>query len=77
MSLKLINEIKQLNKDQREKEIIIAKKELFDLRFKKATRQPFRSHFFMKTKYKLRILLMFHQNKKDLRKTGHNFHVKK
>jgi large subunit ribosomal protein L29 len=65
MNSKNIKDIKLLDKVQLEKEIIITKKELFELRFKKATRQSFQPHFFVKLKYKLRLLLMFQGTKKN------------
>jgi large subunit ribosomal protein L29 len=64
MNFKIINEIKILDITQLEKEIITTKNELFQLRFKKATRQSFKSHSFTHLKYKLRLLLMF-QNIKN------------
>lgn len=59
MNFKVINEIKILDNEQLKKEIIETKNQLFELRFKKATRQSFQSHFFTHLKYKLRLLLMF------------------
>jgi large subunit ribosomal protein L29 len=64
MNFKVINEIKNLDTKQLEEEIIATKTQLFELRFKKATRQSFQSHSFTHLKYKLRLLLMF-QNIKN------------
>ena len=44
MSLPQFNEIKELSNLEISDAIIKAEKELFNLRFKKATRQPFKSH---------------------------------
>lgn len=67
MNSKILQKIRELNNDELEKEILLAKKELFELRFKKATRQPFKSHFFSQIKYKLRLLLMFKANKDNFK----------
>ena len=64
MNSKILQKIRELNNEELEKEILLAKKELFELRFKKATRQSFQSHSFTHLKYKLRLLLMF-QNIKN------------
>jgi large subunit ribosomal protein L29 len=65
MNFKILNEIKSLDTQQLEKEIIVTKNELFELRFKKATRQSFQSHSFTYLKYKLRLLLMFQNSKNN------------
>ena len=44
MSLPQFNEIKELSNLEISDAIIKAEKELFNLKFKKATRQPFKSH---------------------------------
>ena len=44
MSLSRFNDIKTLSNVEISEAIIITEKELFNLRFKKATRQPFKSH---------------------------------
>ena len=44
MSLSQFNDIKELSNTEISDAIIKAEKELFSLRFKKATRQPFKSH---------------------------------
>jgi large subunit ribosomal protein L29 len=76
MKFKNIKEIKLLNNEQIEKEIIIAKKQLFELRFKKATRQSFQPHSFVQLKYKLRLLLMFQENNQNFKETKHKTHTK-
>jgi len=58
MSLPKINEILSLDNDQIEKEILGAKKQLFDLRLRQATRQSFKSHSFRHTKHRIGQLLM-------------------
>jgi large subunit ribosomal protein L29 len=44
MSLPQFNEIKELSNTQISNAIIKTEKELFNLKFKQATRQPFKSH---------------------------------
>lgn len=46
-------DISQFTNDELSNEIIQTEKELFELRFKKATRQPFKSHEIRKKKRKL------------------------
>ncbi len=58
MSLPKIKEILSLETDQLEKEILAAKKQLFELRLRQATRQSFKSHMFRHTKHRLGQLLM-------------------
>lgn len=58
MSLPKIKEILSLKTDQLDKEILIAKKELFQLRFRQATRQSFKPHSFRHIKHRLSQLLM-------------------
>jgi large subunit ribosomal protein L29 len=57
MSLPQIVEIKNLNDSQLREEILKVKKEIFDLRFKKSTRQSFKPHEFKHAKHKLAQLL--------------------
>ena len=77
MNVKTIKEIELLNNKQLEKEITIAKKELFELRFKKVTRQSFQPHSFVQLKYKLRLLLMFQGNKQNFKQKKRKLHTKK
>lgn len=58
MSLPKIKEILELNDEQLENEILVLKKQLFNLRLKKATRQAFKPHSFRHTKHRLGQLLM-------------------
>ena len=53
MSLPQFNEIKELSNLEISDAIIKAEKELFNLKFKKATRQPFQSHEIKFTKRRL------------------------
>lgn len=76
MNFKTIKEIELLNNEQLEKEIIVAKKELFELRFKKVTRQSFQPHSFVQLKYKLRLLLMFQGNKQNFKQNKRKLHTK-
>jgi large subunit ribosomal protein L29 len=68
MSFKIMNEIKILTSKQLEEEIMMTKNQLFELRFKKATRQFIQAHFFTHLKYKLRLLLMFQNSKSPYKK---------
>lgn len=58
MSLPKIKEILSLKTDQLDKEILVAKKELFQLRLRQATRQSFKPHSFRHIKHRLSQLLM-------------------
>jgi|TARA_B110000027_G_C15873797_1_gene192342 large subunit ribosomal protein L29 len=63
MSLPQIEDIKTLTNDELSKEILKVKKSLFDLRFKKSTRQSFKSHEIKHLKHKLaQLLTIEHQN---------------
>ena len=53
MSLPQFNDIKELSNLEISDAIIKAEKELFNLKFKKATRQPFKSHEIKFTKRRL------------------------
>lgn len=53
MTLSKISDIKSLSDTEIAETIIKTEKELFDLRFKKATRQPFKSHQIKHTKRRL------------------------
>ena len=58
MSLPKIKEVLSLKNDELEKEILAAKKQLFDLRLRQATRQSFKPHSFRHIKHRLGQLLM-------------------
>jgi large subunit ribosomal protein L29 len=53
MGLPIFNDIITLSNTEISEAIIQAEKELFNLRFKKATRQPFKSHEIKSTKRRL------------------------
>lgn len=53
MSLPQFNDIKELSNTEISDAIIKTEKELFNLKFKKATRQPFKSHEIKFTKRRL------------------------
>ena len=53
MSLPQFNDIKSLSNIEISKNIVQIEKELFDLKFRKATRQPFKSHEIKYAKRKL------------------------
>nr|YP_011007410.1 50S ribosomal protein L29 [Sporochnus bolleanus]WAM64839.1 50S ribosomal protein L29 [Sporochnus bolleanus] len=62
MSLPKINEIKTLNKNDLENEILNIKKQLFKLRLSRATKQSFKSHQFKHVKHRLAQLLMIQKS---------------
>jgi large subunit ribosomal protein L29 len=59
------NELKSLDNESLTKEIIEIKKQLFDLRLKKATRQSFKPHLFKHKKRKVAQLLTLESQKKQ------------
>ena len=63
MGFSKIEEIRSLSKDELQTEIISAKKELLQLRIKRAVREPFKSHQFQHIKHRLRQLLMIQKNR--------------
>lgn len=63
MSLPKISEIQNLSDSELTKEILKSKKLLFELRLKKATRQPFQPHLFKHTKHKINQMLMLQQQR--------------
>jgi large subunit ribosomal protein L29 len=65
MSLPSIKEIENLDNDSLNFKIIETKKELFNLRLKKATFASFKPHLFKHTKQKLAQLLTL-QNKRQV-----------
>lgn len=58
MSFSKINEIRQLKNHELENEIVLLKRELFELRLRKGTRQKFKSHFFQHIKRRLRQIFI-------------------
>ncbi len=63
MSLPQISEVKNLTNEELSQEILKVKKELFDLKFKKATRQSFKPHKIKHLKHKLAQLLTIEHQK--------------
>lgn len=57
MSLPKMSEIRDLSEQELEAQIIATKRELFDLRFQKGTRQLDKSHRFKHTRHRLAQLL--------------------
>ena len=66
MSLPMYEKIKQLTNETLLEETIIAKKQLFELRLKKATRQAFKPHLFKHTKRKVAQLLTLESERRTL-----------
>ncbi len=64
MSFSNINELQKLTDEELEQEIWKAKKNLFKLRFKKATNQVFLSHFFKHTRHKIKQIFSIKQQRK-------------
>lgn len=65
MTLPKIEEIRKLNLSEIQNEIILSKRQLFDLNFKKATRQSFKSHLFKHTKRRIAQLMLVQQEYKN------------
>lgn len=57
MPLPKIDEVRDLNDQQLEEQIVATKRQLFDLRFQKGTRQLDKSHRFKHTRHRLAQLL--------------------
>ncbi|XGV96456.1 MAG: 50S ribosomal protein L29 [Leptolyngbya sp. BL-A-14] len=57
MPLPKISEVRDLSDQELEAQIVAAKRELFDLRFQKGTRQLDKSHRFKHTRHRLAQLL--------------------
>jgi len=57
MTLPKILDITQIDDSSLSKEIIAIKRQLFDLRLKRATRQDFKPHLFKHSKHRLAQLL--------------------
>nr|ARO90985.1 50S ribosomal protein L29 [Corynoplastis japonica] len=61
-----ISEIRQLTGEEIHKEILLIKKQNLELRFKKATRQSFKSHLFKNNKRRLAQLLTVEQEVRSI-----------
>jgi len=59
------SELKSLDENKVNAEILDVKKQLFDLRLKKATRQSFKPHLFKHNKRKIAQLLTLESQKKQ------------
>ena len=57
MALPKVQETRELSDDELQAQILTVKKELFDLRFKLATRQPVQPHQFKHAKHSLSQLM--------------------
>lgn len=76
MSLPQFNDIKTLLNAEISESIIQTEKELFNLRFKKATRQPFKSHEIKHTKRRIAQLKTVLTLRLDLLEQKHAYSVK-
>jgi large subunit ribosomal protein L29 len=65
MAFLSLTELKKLDTESLTKEIITTKKELFELRLKKATRQSFKPHLFKHNKRKVAQLLTLESQKQQ------------
>ena len=63
MGLPKIEEIKELDIEKIQSEILNLKKELFELRMKKRTRQAFKPHLFKHTRHRLNQLIYLEYQK--------------
>lgn len=65
MAFSPLIELRKLDNEELTKEIINTKKELFELRLKKATRQSFKPHLFKHKKRKVAQLLTLESQKQQ------------
>lgn len=65
MSFQSFSELKDLDDVKLSQEIVDAKKSLFDMRLKKATRQSFKPHVFKHTKRKIAQLMTIERQRKE------------
>lgn len=65
MTFEPFNDLKNLNLEAISKEIVDLKKNLFNLRLKKATRQSFKSHLFKHQKRRIAQLLTLESQRKQ------------
>ncbi|MGG6294226.1 50S ribosomal protein L29 [Leptolyngbya sp. AN02str] len=64
MPLPKISEFRELSDQELSDQILAAKRELFELRFKKATRQLDKPHLFKHTRHRLAQLMTVEQERK-------------
>ena len=60
-----LNDLKSFDNETLTKEIVATKKQLFELRLKKATRQSFKPHLFKHSKRKIAQLLTLESEKQQ------------
>lgn len=65
MAFAPLSELKNFDKETLNKEIVATKKQLFELRLKKATRQSFKPHLFKHNKRKIAQLLTLESQKQQ------------
>ena len=65
MSFQSFSELKDLDDVKLSQEIVDAKKSLFDMRLKKATRQTFKPNLFKHTKRKIAQLMTIERQRKE------------
>lgn len=65
MSFQSFSGLKDLDDVKLSQEIVDAKKSLFDMRLKKATRQTFKPHLFKHTKRKIAQLMTIERQRKE------------
>ncbi len=65
MAFAPLSELKNFDKETLNKEIVATKKQLFELRLKKATRQSFKPHLFKHSKRKIAQLLTLESEKQQ------------
>ena len=70
MSLPKIEKIREMSDDEISLEIVAMKRELFDLRLKRATRQPFKPSQFGYAKHRLGQLMTIENQRKKSTVTG-------
>jgi large subunit ribosomal protein L29 len=66
MSFSKIKDILSLTDEEIRKEILLGKKQLFELRLKQGTRQSFKSHSFGHIKHRLGQLLMVKSQRRPI-----------
>jgi large subunit ribosomal protein L29 len=66
MALPKMSDIRDLDDTQLREAILVVKKELFQLRFRQATRQPVKPHAFRHARHKLaQLLTLEHQRRRQ------------
>ena len=65
MSFQSFSDFKDFDDAKLSEEIVTAKKSLFEMRLKKATRQTFKQHLFKHTKRKIAQLMTIERQRKE------------